>query len=103
MYLLAIEHDKPDRYESIQFLSGFDFGNVTWSCKLKNDSQICNGFSECQTDECHNNQSDVFYCADGSGFIDWDKLCNSIADLPILRHLSNIDRDVSQSRQHLRI
>ena len=60
---------------------GLDFNDVVWSCKL-NKSEICNGFSECQTDECHcrKDQSDVFYCADGSGCTTMDKLCDDIQD-----------------------
>ena len=74
--------DNPTLLRQIELRSGIDFENVTWSCKLENSSQICDGVSECQTDECHchGNDSDVFYCADGSGCVAWKSLCNSIAD-----------------------
>ena len=56
---------------------------ITWFCRLHDTSELCNGNSECQTDECHchdNIQSPVFYCRDGSGCISWNRLCNSIQD-----------------------
>ena len=56
--------------------------DISWSCRLAKPSQICNGYSQCLTDECgcenSDNLPDVFYCADGSGCITWDKLCDSI-------------------------
>ena len=66
---------------NVELLVGLDFNDVVWSCKL-NKSEICNGFSECQTGECHcrKDQSDVFYCADGSGCTTMDKLCDDIQD-----------------------
>ena len=80
--LLTIKYESPDKYDNIQIFYGINFENVTWLCKLMSPSQICNGLTECQTDECHchGNQSDVFYCADGSGCITWDRICNSVAD-----------------------
>ncbi|KAL5263790.1 hypothetical protein ACHWQZ_G005004 [Mnemiopsis leidyi] len=56
---------------------------ISWSCKLNSLEQICNGYSECLTDECwcENSDrvhSDVFYCADGAGCITWEKLCDNI-------------------------
>ena len=56
--------------------------NVTWFCNLADPSQICDGVSQCQTDECNckDPHSHVFYCADGSGCIAWDSLCNEIQD-----------------------
>ena len=55
--------------------------NIAWTCKL-NSTNFCDGFSDCLTDECgcHGNQTDVFYCADGSGCITWDKICDDIQD-----------------------
>ncbi|KAL5248016.1 hypothetical protein ACHWQZ_G017253 [Mnemiopsis leidyi] len=53
---------------------------ISWSCELAYPSQLCNGYSECLTDECgcKNSTVDVFYCADGSGCITWDHLCDNI-------------------------
>ena len=60
--------------------AGIDFENDTWTCDLSS-SQNCDGFSQCQTDECHcQSKSDVFYCADSSGCIAWDNLCDGIQD-----------------------
>ena len=80
--LLDIQRNNPHIYDNIQSRYGINLQNVTWFCKLISPSQICNGLSECQTDECHcdKNQSDVFYCADGSGCITWDSICNSVTD-----------------------
>ena len=80
--LLDIQRNNPHIYDNIQSRYGINLLNVTWFCKLISPSQICNGLSECQTDECHcdKNQSDVFYCADGSGCITWDSICNSVTD-----------------------
>ena len=56
--------------------------DISWSCRLAKPSQICNGHSQCLTDECgcenSGNLPDVFYCADGLGCITWDKLCDNI-------------------------
>ena len=56
--------------------------DISWSCRLAGSSQICNGISQCLTDECGciNSTSDVFYCADGSGCVTWDKLCDDTQD-----------------------
>ena len=56
---------------------------IRWSCSLFNrSSSLCNGVSECLTDECgcHDSEIDVFYCADGSGCIAWSGLCDDIQD-----------------------
>ena len=55
--------------------------NSVWTCKLKG-SNFCDGFSDCLTDECgcHGNQTDVFYCADGSGCITWNGICDDTQD-----------------------
>ena len=55
---------------------------VTWSCQLNSTDDICNGRSECLTDECNcpNSQSDIFYCADQSGCVTWDRVCDSLQD-----------------------
>ena len=61
--------------------AGIDINDVVWSCKLS-PTKLCDGVSQCLTDECrcHGNQSDVFFCADGSGCITWDGLCNFVQD-----------------------
>ena len=55
---------------------------TSFICKLQNTSQICDGYSQCLTDECNclGNQSPVFYCADGSGCVAMDNLCDKIQD-----------------------
>ena len=57
---------------------------ISWSCRLALPTQICDGYSQCLTDECgcenSNSTSDVFYCADGSGCVTWDKLCDDTQD-----------------------
>ena len=62
--------------------AGINFGDIEWSCRLSDSSSLCNGFSECLTDECgcHDAEIDVFYCADGSGCIAWSGLCDDIQD-----------------------
>ena len=59
-----------------------DLEETIWSCTLSDSSKLCDGFSECLTDECgcHDSQIDVFYCADGSGCIAWSGLCDDIQD-----------------------
>ena len=56
--------------------------NASWSCLLSSESYICDGQSQCLTDECHcqDNQVDIFYCADDSGCITWDRLCDGVQD-----------------------
>ena len=59
-----------------------DLEDTMWSCTLSDSSKLCDGFSECLTDECgcHDSQIDVFYCADGSGCIAWSGLCDDVQD-----------------------
>ena len=61
---------------------GFRDEYASFICKLQNTSQICDGYSQCLTDECNclGNQSPVFYCADGSGCVAMDNLCDKIQD-----------------------
>ncbi|KAL5251055.1 hypothetical protein ACHWQZ_G016692 [Mnemiopsis leidyi] len=56
--------------------------DLEWFCRLNDATSICNGVSECLTDECgcHDSQVDVFYCADGSGCIAWSGLCDDTQD-----------------------
>ena len=62
--------------------ASINFGDLEWSCRLSNSSSLCNGVSECLTDECgcHDSEIDVFYCADGSGCIAWSGLCDDVQD-----------------------
>ena len=55
---------------------------LTWFCRSQNISLICDGSSICLTDECGclANQTEVFYCSDGSGCVTFDKLCDDIQD-----------------------
>ena len=55
---------------------------VTWSCQLNSTADTCNGRSECLTDECNcpNSQSDIFYCADKSGCVTRDRVCDNLQD-----------------------
>ena len=59
---------------------GVNASEIAWSCRLDNTGRICDGYSQCLTDECgcKNSDADVFYCADGSGCVTWDKLCDSV-------------------------
>ena len=62
---------------------GLTVKDISWSCKLRSLDRICDGESECLTDECdcgEDSDSDVFYCVDGSGCISWSKLCDDIQD-----------------------
>ena len=69
-------HNYP-RYSEFPLPAGVGFKDVAWSCRLK-ATKICDGASQCLTDECqcHGNQSDVFFCADGSGCVTWDRFCD---------------------------
>ena len=49
-----------------------------WHCRIR-DIQVCNGYSNCLTDEC-NCGEDVFKCADGVGCITSKNLCNGFKD-----------------------
>ena len=62
--------------------NGTSLQNASWSCLLSSESHICDGQSQCLTDECHcqDNQVDIFYCADDSGCITWDRLCDGVQD-----------------------
>ena len=66
----------------IDLPAGINFGDLEWFCILSNSSDLCDGVSECLTDECgcHDSEIDVFYCADGSGCIAWSGLCDDIQD-----------------------
>ena len=53
------------------------------------DGMICDGISQCLTDECDCKhkvvkqteiETDVFWCADGSGCISFSNLCDSFLD-----------------------
>ncbi|KAL5269382.1 hypothetical protein ACHWQZ_G003018 [Mnemiopsis leidyi] len=59
-----------------------DFNTITWSCSLSHKSEICDGVSQCLTDECHcsGNDTELFFCADGLGCISWDRLCDGKQD-----------------------
>ncbi|KAL5262105.1 hypothetical protein ACHWQZ_G007715 [Mnemiopsis leidyi] len=71
---------RPDFLDNLLSKTSQDH-EVTMSCQLAN-SQFCDGFSDCLTDECccHDSQIDVFYCADGSGCIASSQICDSIQD-----------------------
>ena len=55
---------------------------VPWSCALLDSSLICDGDSQCQTDECNcrDGQSEVFFCPDGSGCLTLNYVCDGIQD-----------------------
>ena len=44
------------------------YSRLSWYCEIEQDF-LCNGFSSCLTDECHCQDSSVFYCKDKSGCI----------------------------------
>ena len=52
---------------------------TSWHCILPR-SDLCNGISECLTDECNCNTTDVFYCADSAGCIAHANVCDGIED-----------------------
>ena len=57
--------------------------DVSWFCKLNNTRDLCDGESQCLTDECGcagEYPHDLFFCVDGSGCISWSKLCDNIQD-----------------------
>ena len=60
----------------------FNFTDLSWSCSLMTPSQFCNGISECLTDECNCPESelnsDLFFCADRSGCVTWENVCDNI-------------------------
>ena len=63
----------PD-YEMCQF----DASGVKEYCIVGN-SELCNGFSSCLTDECGCGEGiDVFYCADKSGCLPMKQVSNII-------------------------
>ena len=80
----AFHFDIPANLGNINLLAPVlrDAEGKIWSCALKSTSEICDGFSHCLTDECgcKNSTTDVFYCADGSGCVTWNKLCDDIQD-----------------------
>ena len=47
---------------------------------LLDQSELCNGFSSCLTDECGCDDSFVFYCGDSSGCISIDQVCDGEKD-----------------------
>ena len=51
-----------------------------WFCTSANKSLLCDGTSVCLTDECGCPGSQVFYCADGSGCVTLNKVCDSVQD-----------------------
>ena len=55
--------------------------DAVWTCSLP-DEKLCDGVSQCLTDECgcNNNLTEVFYCFDGSGCISFDGLCDGTRD-----------------------
>ena len=56
---------------------------ISWSCKLDSTGNICDGASQCLTDECGctgEYSYDVFFCLDGSGCISWSQLCDNFQD-----------------------
>ena len=62
---------------------GLTLKDVSWSCKLNNTINLCDGASQCLTDECGctgEYSTDVFFCLDGSGCISWSQLCDNIQD-----------------------
>ena len=47
---------------------------------LLDQSEFCNGFSSCVTDECGCDDSFVFYCGDSSGCISMEQVCDGEKD-----------------------
>ena len=72
-----------DKYLASSLPEGMTVKDITWSCRLRRLENICDGQSDCLTDECGCGEefmSDLFYCVDGSGCISWDKLCDNFQD-----------------------
>ena len=82
------EHNYDAMYTADEYLAsslpvGMTVKDITWSCRLRRLNNICDGQSDCLTDECgcgKESKSDVFYCVDGSGCITWNKVCDDIQD-----------------------
>ena len=53
--------------------------HTSWHCVLPNEA-LCNGVSDCLTDECNCASTDVFYCADGVGCIAHANVCDGVED-----------------------
>ena len=70
------------RYSRIKHPEGINPELVPWSCVLLDSSLICDGDSQCQTDECNckDSQSEVFFCPDGSGCVTFNYVCDGIQD-----------------------
>ena len=49
--------------------------DTSWQCVLPQD-KLCNGMSECLTDECDCEGVNVFYCLDGVGCISHTNVCD---------------------------
>ena len=70
-------------YDSQKFAVLRQLKDVSWSCRLNSTDNICDGESQCLTDECGctgEHSTDVFFCLDGSGCISWSQLCDNIQD-----------------------
>ena len=65
------------------YLQGSYSTTEQWLCNFKNTDLICDGSSECLSDECWcsgDYTTDVFYCSDGIGCVTFDKLCDDVQD-----------------------
>ena len=58
--------------------------SISWYCHVEN-LYICDGNSDCLTDECNcaeEDQSDVFFCKGGGGCITFNRVCDKVRDCP---------------------
>ena len=67
-------------YSMQQFPSSYKYkiNTTLWLCELET-SKICDGISQCATDECHclaKTSAPYFFCFDGSGCISSGKVCD---------------------------
>ena len=54
-----------------------DTQDTAWQCVISK-SHLCDGTSQCLTDECNCRDVDVFYCNDGSGCIVLSNVCDGL-------------------------
>ena len=77
----SFDHDHPVYSLCLAGMESYDQGPPKEILCLVKDDELCNSFSTCLTDECGcGEEHKVFYCADNSGCIALQQVCNREKD-----------------------
>ena len=71
------------KWTEVDPVSVKEISSIPWFCEMETD-KYCDGRSDCLTDECgcKNISTDIFYCPNNDGCIDFPQLCDGTSDCP---------------------